>query len=971
MRLLKTALLPTLALLAAALAGAAPLTVTALKTAAAPVIDGKLDDAIWQQGQWYDHFTLLGEGDRPAAAQTRFKVAFDRQNLYFGVELLEPQMDKLVARETRRDGKVHSDDVIEIMVVPNSARLEYYHFCVNALGTQYDAQVRQGGNVRTAEWDANWQAKVARGPQAWTVEVAIPFVELGLTGASKGDWALNVARERQAGTPELSSFTEGRSGFHQPNLYATFKLPGADLARYMWTVGAPHDTSFQTQGGQLTYLGKIRVANETGQPRSLKIRPQLQYANGGHTSGQSQTQELAAGQAREIAFSVPVRQQGNVQLRLLLCDRAHAHAADTLYVKQVPLDLKYTPLAIDITRPSYRDCIYASQKLDRIEFTATSDLSPEALAGQQVTAVLRPQQAQGEPRPLAQTTPVAAAAQVKLSLPASQLTVGDYLIVVTLTDRSGRITQTAQRRLRKLPPPPNGQEWRFDEHNVLLHNGQPFLPFGWFSQNIEDFDPKDAYTVLQAYSREYYHDSDVRAWLDPIAARGAYVTFSPFSPGFMNRGDDAKRPLSDDERKALIARVNALKDHPGLLAWYMADEPELVPVLPQRAQEIYETVRDADPYHPCIMLNDTLEGIARYQRGGDVLMPDPYPCFLKGGLAAAPIEKTRQFMLAIKDATGGRKPAWVTPQGFNYGDYGRAGNRGPNLTELRNQAYQAGIYGAKGFLWYTYSQYRNYPDLYLGMPFVAREMADLKNAVLADEVPGAVTVKAPRPEHLHVSLRQVGNELTLLAVNTATEPQQATISIKGAPANLSVVSEGRKVSLSGGSFTDQFGVYGTHVYSTHEAFAGRERVATVQAAIDRDNAARAKPGNLAFEDKNTRVVVSSGAQYGNTPDRVLDGITGGMSWLSKTPNKLGEWLQVIWPAPQTVGRVVAYTTSIREAEVQVPAGEGQWQTVGKLSGEPLTATFSPVQASTIRLLVTALQPGKAQSNLQEVEVYAK
>ncbi len=96
-----------------------------------------------------------------------------------------------------------------------------------------------------------------------------------------------------------------------------------------------------------------------------------------------------------------------------------------------------------------------------------------------------------------------------------------------------------------------------------------------------------------------------------------------------------------------------------------------------------------------------------------------------------------------------------------------------------------------------------------------------------------------------------------------------------------------------------------------------------------------------------------------------------MGWLSKEPNKLGEWLQVIWPAEQTIGRVVAYTTSIQEAEVQVPAGEGQWKTVGKLSGQPLTAAFEPVQTSTVRLLVTALQPEKKQSTLQEVEAYAK
>ena len=686
--------LPAVVILTAALAAAAPPVVTAFKTATAPLLDGKLDDAVWQQGEWHSNFTLLGEALKPAAAQTRFKVAFDQQTLYFGVELIEPRMDKLVARETRHDGRVHADDVLEIMVVPNSARLDYYHFSVNPLGTRYDAEMRQGGNVRTTEWDANWRAEIAKGPQSWTVEVAMPFVELGLTGLSRGDWALNVARERKAGTQELSSFTEGRGGFHQPNLYATLKLPGADLSRYMWTMRPPYETSFQMENEQLSYLGKIHLTNDTGKFRFLRIKPELRHPGGGHASGKAVTQGLDAGQAREISFSVPVREQGSVLLRFVISDRSQP--TDILYVKHVPLTLNYTPLAIDITRPAYRDCIYAAEKLAKIEFTVTSALSAQSLAGKQITAVLLPAQPQGAPRPIAQAIPVAAAPQVKLSLPAEKLAVGDYRLLVTLMDKSGQMVHSARQRLQKLPPAPNGHEWRFDEHQVLLHNGEPFLPFGWFSQGVESWDPKEGYTVLQAYSREYFKDEVVRAWMDPLAAKGVYVTFSPYSPAFRNRGEDMKRPLNDQERQALTARVNALKDHPALFAWYMADEPELVPVLPQRAQEIYETVRDADPYHPCIMLNDTIAGIYRYERGGDVLMPDPYPCFLKGGLAAAPIEKTRQFMLAIKDATGGRKPAWVTPQGFNYGDYGRAGNRGPTLTELRNQNYQAVVYGAKG-----------------------------------------------------------------------------------------------------------------------------------------------------------------------------------------------------------------------------------------------------------------------------------
>ncbi|MBU0608985.1 MAG: hypothetical protein KKI08_13955 [Armatimonadetes bacterium] len=959
-----------IALLGASLAFAAP-DVVALKATAPPVLDGKLDDAIWQQGQWYGNFTLLGEGDKPATAQTRFKVAFDQRNLYLAVEMLEPQMDKVVARETARDGHVHRDDVCEFMIVPSSSRLDYYHFSVNPLRTLYDAERRQGGNVGTVEWDADWQAAIGKTATSWTVEAAIPFTELPLTSLSQGDWAINVARERQVGKAELSSFTEGRGGFHQPNLYATLKLPGADLSRALWTLKPPYETAFEPKGERLFYTGKLHLTNDTGKFWFVRLKPELVSA-AGSSAGPAVSAGFDATQSRELAFRVPVREQGPQVLRLTLVDRRHPE--EVLCVRKVPLTLAYTPLAVDITQPSYRDCIYATQQITQIEFTVKSALAPEMLAGRMLHAVLVRAGAQSpaEAVPVARATPQPAAPEVKMTLPADKLAVGDYRLIVTLMDKGGQIAHSATKTLRKLPPPPHGHEWRLDEHSVLRHNGQPFMPFGWFSQSPASFDLADGYNVLQAYSKEYFSDEVVREWLDEVVKHGAVATFSPYSRPFMNRDEALKRPLNDAEKQELARRVRALMDHPGLFAWYMADEPELVPVLPQRSQEIYEVVRDTDPYHPCIMLNDTIGGIAQYERGGDVLMPDPYPCFLKGGLAASPLEKTSKFMQAIRDATGGRKGAWVTPQGFNYGDYGRSGNRGPTLMEMRNQAVQAVVGGATGFIWYTHSQINNYPDLWLGMPFLAREMKDLQEAVLAPDVAGIVTVKAPKPEHMHVCARRVGDDLFVFAVNTATEPQDVTLTIKGAPGTLAVVSEGRSVKLDGGAFSDRFDTYESHIYTTRAALANRASLREAQAAIAKAEGARKKPGNVAFEDSGVRVVVSSGTTYGNTPERVVDGITEFMGWTAKEA-KGEQWLQLIWPAELQIGRVVAYSTSLAEAEVQVPgAAEGEWRTVGKLAGDgPLSATFAPVKVKTLRLMTGKLRGEARLPGLQEVEAYAQ
>ncbi|MDH7570488.1 MAG: carbohydrate-binding family 9-like protein, partial [Armatimonadota bacterium] len=190
-------LLPCFFLAAAAGVHGAPLPRPARVVAAAvetpPQLDGDLSDAAWQAAGWVAGFSVLDQPTRAADPPTRFKVVFDRDFLYFAVECAEPEMPALRAECRQRDGRVTDDDCVEFMVDPTGERVEYYHFAVNSIGTQYDAQMRQGGNVRSVAWDCSWRAAVRRERDKWCVEAAIPFVALGLSAKSAGTWAVNVA----------------------------------------------------------------------------------------------------------------------------------------------------------------------------------------------------------------------------------------------------------------------------------------------------------------------------------------------------------------------------------------------------------------------------------------------------------------------------------------------------------------------------------------------------------------------------------------------------------------------------------------------------------------------------------------------------------------------------------------------------------------------------------------------------------
>ncbi len=963
---------------------AQPLMVVATETAVAPILDGKLDDAVWKKGEWYTDFTLLGEGLKRPEAQTRFQVALDGTNVYFAVSCLEPNMSRLVAFFTKRDDKLWWDDCVEIAVDPTGERTGYYHFIVNARGTVYDARSGPGGEGTA--WDCNVQTATARNEEAWTVELAIPLVELGWTAGSRGEWALNVARVRRTGKEELSSFilTEGKGGLHRLAQFATLKLPGAGLDPDMWEVRKPSDVMLRRGKDGLIYGARIYIRNRTGRPGQVQLRPEL-IAGLQSTAGKRVNISLGPGEGQEVGFEVRVREPGAQTLRLRLVDQANREKVR--YVAEMPILLEYTPLAIDITRPYYRDSIYATEQLEQIQFTVTTpSLSEAELAGMQLRATLWGDNRDTPPGLLAPPSmTVRAACEVKMTLPAKDLPVGDYELQVVLHDRAGARLYSTQKRLRKLPPAPNGHEWRVDENNVLLHNGEPFLPFGWFSFAVRDYDPANAYTALQSYTMELRPTRNVRPRLDSWAEKGLYGAFSPFCPEFKNRGKEVnQRLLNDEERELLRKRVEELMDHPAVLAWYLYDEPANKDTLPQRVEQIYEVIRDVDPYHPCIVLDNHISGIYKYAAGCDIKMPDTYPSFVPGGLARYPIERVARMMDAVKGATGGRKPAWVTPMAFCLRDPGVSG-RIANLVELRNMMYQAVTHGARGFLWYTYAheQFYTYPELNIGMPFLSREARDLKGAILAPDELEAVSFEAAQPGHIHAALRRAGGHVYLIVTSTATEPQEVTFKVKEVPDTLYVVSEGREVSLKGGQFTDIFDIYATHIYTTDAGLAERESLAATQARIAQANLPQKKPGNLASADSGVQVVVSSGEcmeDRGHRPEpephAVVDGITSRMRWEASKSGP-GEWLQLIWPEQIEFSRVVIYTHNIFGCQIQVPGGgEDEWVTVAEAEPStkplaPITATFDTVKANSLRILTTRLDVNWATAIIYEVEVYAE
>ena len=147
-------------------------TITAAPADTAPVIDGRLDDACWEQATRMEGF-YCPDHDGPAPEETIALLCADRQAIYIGVTCKDRSPADIVAGETRRNGDLGNDDYIRVAIDPQHSHRDYFTFEVNPAGTQCDAP--PGDSAAKIEWRGDWKAAAMRTEDGWQAELSIPF----------------------------------------------------------------------------------------------------------------------------------------------------------------------------------------------------------------------------------------------------------------------------------------------------------------------------------------------------------------------------------------------------------------------------------------------------------------------------------------------------------------------------------------------------------------------------------------------------------------------------------------------------------------------------------------------------------------------------------------------------------------------------------------------------------------------------
>jgi len=198
-----------------------------LKTGTPPVIDGVLDDEVWQKAPsetgfktWYPDYGI------DMVENTRVWYAYDRENLYFAFRCYDSEPDMIKSSISTRD-KIRGDDWICLNLDTFNDQQSLYALYVNPMGIQMDS--RATGDDEDVDFDMVWYSEGRIDDEGYTIEIRIPFKSIRYSEADPVTMGIiferRISRRSEMGTYPPLDPQQGPNFFTQsrPLIYDDVK----------------------------------------------------------------------------------------------------------------------------------------------------------------------------------------------------------------------------------------------------------------------------------------------------------------------------------------------------------------------------------------------------------------------------------------------------------------------------------------------------------------------------------------------------------------------------------------------------------------------------------------------------------------------------------------------------------------------------------------------------------------------------
>ena len=224
------------------------------RTGSAPVIDGVLDEEVWDLARPIEDFHQINpiEYDDPTQA-TLVYVLYDDTHLYIGARMMDSQPGAIISQILRQGSRVNNDDYFGVILDPFLDRRNGYLFQLNPNGVRAEAIYRNTTQTNY-DWVGIWRAQARITEDGWTAEMAIPFKTLSFDPNSDS-WGINfergIARNRESmgwvsrtrsQNPSIAGTAVGFQGMQQGLGLDVVPSLSARESRYFTPVGSASAT---------------------------------------------------------------------------------------------------------------------------------------------------------------------------------------------------------------------------------------------------------------------------------------------------------------------------------------------------------------------------------------------------------------------------------------------------------------------------------------------------------------------------------------------------------------------------------------------------------------------------------------------------------------------------------------------------------------------------------------------------------
>ena len=173
-------------------------TATAVRCSEAPVIDGLLDDPVWQSALPVDEFFQIDPLElAPPAESTIARVLYDDESLYISFRSYDSQPDRikraLVRRDNWMEGFNSNSDWVGFSIDSRNDDYNGYFFAVNASGAKIDVSI-SGHENYDQSWDAVWDVAISFDEDGWTAEFDLPFAMFQFDNIPDLVWGVEFLR---------------------------------------------------------------------------------------------------------------------------------------------------------------------------------------------------------------------------------------------------------------------------------------------------------------------------------------------------------------------------------------------------------------------------------------------------------------------------------------------------------------------------------------------------------------------------------------------------------------------------------------------------------------------------------------------------------------------------------------------------------------------------------------------------------